>query len=320
MIWFISSLVLFVIAVGAAVWAHSSRKSNGDGFGGILTASITGLLAVLFLFLSTFFTNSQGEAKVVVDAFDRHAISTVTTPMMGFKSPFQDLEDFDMFAQDLTYAGPPNGNAPAYAGGKVNGYEVTISVGGLNGGSTQGWADMQVVYNIKPDFIQPIYDKYKTQPRFTQMIVEKQTLNVIRQIPSSYTAVEFRGTKRADAAAKIQSALNTALNDEGVEVTSVTIQDVRYSAEVENALKNVEVATQNKLAAAADAESKVIAAKGSADAAVAAAKGEADANKLISESLTEKVLQSRYIDAIREAGTKGGVIVTDGDAPVIVNK
>ena len=56
------------------------------------------------------------------------------------------------------------------------------------------------------------------------------------------------------------------------------------------------------------------------DAAVAAAKGEADANKLISESLTEKVLQSRYIDAIREAGTKGGVIVTDGDAPVIVNK
>lgn len=316
MIWFIFSIVMFLVAA-VSVWMLIKSEADTDGrfFGGIGTAAGLGI-GLLLLFLATFFTNGQGEAKVVVDTFDRHAVSTVTTPMMGFKSPFQDLEDFDLLANDLTYAGAP-GNAPQYTGGKVQGAEVTVSVGGVAGGSTQGFTDIQVVYNVRPDAIQAIYEKYKTQPRFTQMIVEKQALNTIRQIPSQFTAVEYRGAKRGDAAQKIMDSLNQSLADDGVEVTGVTIQDVRYTAQVEGALTGLEVAAQKKQQAQLEADAAVTKAKGEADAKIQTAIGEATANQKLNESLTEKVLQQRYIDAISKSGT---VIVTDGKSPVIVNK
>lgn len=314
MLWFIFAVILFVIALGSLIYGL-----KGSSVGGILTAVGTVLLGGLFLFFATFYTNGQGEAKVIVDAFNRSAVGTVTTPMAGFKSPFQDLEDFDIFANDLTYAGQP-GNAPAYTGGKVSGAEVTVSVGGIAGGSTQGFTDIQVVYNIRPDAVQSIYEKYKSQPRFTQMIVEKQFLDTVRQIPSGYTATEYRGAKRAEVAQKILEALNGRLGSAGVEITSVTIQDVRYTQQVEEALTGLEVAAQQKEKAKLEADAAVTRAKGEADAKIQTATGEAQANKLLNDSLTDKVLQSRWIDAMRAAGEKGSIIVTDGKAPVIVQK
>lgn len=316
MIWFIVSIVLFVIAA-IGVWYTIKSEPDSDGrFMGNIMGGAGALLGILCLFFATFYTNGQGEAKVVVDAFDRHAVTTVTTPMMGFKSPFHDLEDFDLLANDLTYAGAP-GNAPQYTGGKVQGAEVTVSVGGIAGGSTQGFTDIQVVYNIRPDAIQAIYEKYKTQPRFTQMIVEKQALNTIRQIPSQYTAIEYRGAKRGEAAQKIMDSLNQSLVDDGVEIAGVTIQDVRYTSQVEEALTGLEVAAQKKQQAQLEADAAVTKAKGEADAKIQTAIGEATANEKINASLTDKVLQQRYIDAISKSGT---VIVTDGKSPVIVNK
>ena len=312
MVWFVIAIILLLIAAaGFILGPIMDEKGIGFTVGGIALA-----VAGLFFFFASFYQNSIGEAQVVVNSVDRTVVRTITQPIAGFKAPWEDFVTFDMFSQDVTYAGPP-GKAPEYAKGSVNGAEVTVSVGGINGGSTQGDVDMQVVYNINPDKIKDIYDQYKTQERFTQMIVEKQVLNLTRQVPSQYTAVEFRGTKRAEAVQKIQDGLNGALGGMGVEITSVTIQDVRYSQPVEDALRAVEVANQNKQAAAADAQSRVIKAQGEADAAVATAKGEAESNRLLNDSLTDKVLQSRYIDAINKAGT---VIVSDGKAPVIVSK
>lgn len=312
MIWFIIAIILFVIAAGAAVMALGSEYKGAP----ISTAVGAILLGGLFLFFSTFYQNGVGEAKVVVNSVDRTVVRTIVVPGAGFRAPWEDFVEFDLFSQQLTYAGQP-GSAPAYTNGSVNGAEITVSVGGVAGGSTQANVDSTVVYNIDPNKIEDIYNQYKTQERFTQMIVEKQVLNTFRQIPSQYTAVEFRGAKRAEAVQKIQDGVNSSLESLGVDVTSVTIQDVRYSQQVEDALKAVEVANQNKQAAAADAQSKVIAAQGEADAAVARAKGEVEANKLLNESLTEKVLQSRYIDAINKATT---VYVTDGKTPVILQK
>ena len=311
MLWFIIAIIFFLIAIGALIYGF--RGSDGTG---IVVGVVGVILGGVLMFISTFFTNGQGEAKVVVDAFNRAPIYTVTSPMMGFKSPFQDLEDFDLFANDLTYAGQP-GKAPEYAGGKVSGAEVTVSVGGIAGGSTQGFTDIQVVYNINGDKVQDIYTKYKNQQRFTQMIVEKQFLDTVRQIPSSYTAIEYRGAKRAEVAQKVQDALNARLGDEGVSVTSVTIQDVRYTQQVEEALTGLEVAAQQKQKAQLEADAAITKAKGEASAKIEQAKGEAEANKLLNDSLTEKVLQSRYIDAINKATT---VYVTDGKTPIMLQK
>lgn len=313
MLWFIIAIIIFLITIGAII--YGVKASDGIGITvGVVGAIVGGVL----MFFSTFYANGVGEAKIIVNAFDRHVVTTTTTPMSGFHAPWEDTLDFDLLSQGLTYAGAP-GNAPQYAGGKVSGAEVTVSVGGIAGGSTQANVDMTVTYNIDGAKLGTIYDDFITQERFTQMVVEKQTLDSIRQIPSSYTAIDFRGGKRGEAAIAIQKSLNDRPDFQkyGVNVTAVTIQDVRYSQSVEDALAGLEVAAQQKQKAQLEADAAITKAKGEAQAKIEQARGESESNKLLNDSLTEKVLQSRYIDAINKATT---VYVTDGKTPIMLQK
>lgn len=276
MVWFVLAIILWVVAL-LAIIATFISSSKGATIATFLGATVLGFL---LFFFSAFYQNGVGEAKVVVNSVDRNVVRTVTAPGAGFKAPWEDFIDFDLFSQDLIYAGAP-GNTPEYSKGSVSGAEVTVSVGGIAGGSTQANVDMTVVYNIDGNAVQSIYEQYRSQERFTQMIVEKQVLDTARQIPSGYTAIEFRGGKRGEVANAIMDQLNERLGKHGVNVTAVTIQDVRYSAQVEEALTGLEVAAQNKEKAELEAEAKVTAAKGDADAKIEAARGEAEANREI---------------------------------------
>ena len=48
------------------------------------------------------------------------------------------------------------------------------------------------------------------------------------------------------------------------------------------------------------------------------AQGEADANAILTQSLTPEVIQQRYIDALKEIGQSGNlVVVPEGSTPVV---
>jgi hypothetical protein len=242
---------------------------------------------------------------------------------MGLKAPWQNSVDFDTFNQELVYAGA-NGQSPSYTGGTVNGAEVTVPVGGVSGGSTQAFVDLTVTYSLSPDSVRDIYEDWRSQERFTRSVIEKQVLATARQIPSQYTAIEFRGAKLGEAADKIAKGIAEKLNDRGVEDVTVTIQDVRFNESVEAALRDVENANQAVQKAEADqrrieveAESARIQAEGQAAAKIEAARGEAEANRLIAQSLTPEVLQQRQIDAMKE-GTI--YVVPQGSTPFISPK
>ena len=218
-----------------------------------------------------------------------------------------DTIDFDLFSQELVYAG--GSDAPSYSGGTVNGKEITVSVGGTSGGSTKANIDTTFVYSIDPDKIDSICKEFKSQERFTTMVIEKTVLSVTRQVPSGYAAIEFRGAKRGEAEAAIMSSLNEKLAKYGVEFAQVTIQDVRYPESVEKALNAIEEANQKAQEAEANQRTKQV----QADTKVIEAKGEAEANRILAES--------RRIDALLEAAKNNNLIITDGtNADVLVQK
>ncbi len=297
---FILAIVLAVvvlIAVGVAVFAEFKGIP-------IVVAVIAAIAAGICFFFSSFYANGVGEAKVWVNSVDRTVVGSISEPGSGFRPPWVDSVDFDLFSQEVKFAGQQDA-APSYAGGTVNGAEVTVSVGGSSGGSTQGGTDLFVTYSIDPDAVVDIYSEYKTQERFTEQIIVKQILSTARQIPSDYSAIEFRGTKRADAETAILDRLNERLAGYGVEVTSVTIQDVRYPEAVEDALKDVEVANQKQQ----KAEAELKAAEVSAQQKVVEAQAEADANRVLSESLSPEVLQQRYLDTLAKLANEGNLVV-----------
>jgi len=323
------ALVVGIIAKGAARRSGSEYDSSGArafGTGSIVAGVILGLIGVLFLFFSSFYQNGVGEAKVLVNAVDRQVEGSIVEPSAGFRSPLQDFVEFDTLSQELLYAGGQDG-APSYTGGTVNGKEVTVSVGGVNGGSTQANVDISITYSVDPGKIEDIYKQYRSQERFTKQVVEKTVLSVIRSVPTQYTATEFRGAKKNAAADEILKQANDKLEVLGVQVDFVNIQDVRYPKAVEAALTAIEEANQNAQKAEADkrtaqvnAEKALIIAQGDAAARIEAARGEAEANRLLTESLTPQVLEQRKIDALTVAAENGNLIIDGSGAGILLQK
>lgn len=299
-------IVLGLVAV-IAIGIGFARKSIVSGLVGV--GSI--IVAVIVLFFSSFYTQGVGEAKVLVN-FDGTVAGENLDPGAGWKAPTQGSVDFDLFSQEVLYAGGGD-SAPSYSGGTVSGQEVTVAVGGISGGSTQANVDISIVYSLDADNVTTIYNKYKSQERFTKQIIEKTILGTVREVPSEYSAIEFRGEKRAEAGDRILDTLNEKLNKYGVTVDFVNIQDIRYPESVENALREVE--TANQAVQKAEAEQRKVLVE--AETKRISAQGTADANNILNQSLSPSVLQQKYIDALGE-GTV--YVVPEGSTPMIGTK
>lgn len=355
MIWFIVSIVFALITLGLVVSTAASRKKweAGDrsepGFfaqfeegltqaaaendpdrrkearnkpvktpkkPGYTGAFVTGLIALATLGMSTIYTQSVGQASVLINAGGTLGGQN-TEPGFALKAPWQTLSRWDLFSQSVTYAGD-NSLAPDYTGGQVSGQSVTTSVLG----GAQSDFDLSVVYSLDGQSVKDLFTEYRSQERFTKQVIEPGILAVVRDVPSAYSPVNFRGEKRGEAQDRMLTRLNERLNQYGVSVSVVNLQNITFTAEVEESIKAVEVAQQEQAKAEANlrateisAQAQVVEAEAKAKAAVAEAEGQAKANEILTKSLTDKVLQQKWIDAIRESG--GTIVVPDGSAPLL---
>lgn len=274
-----------------------------------VTGGVAMVVAVVVGLFATVFPQSVGEARVIVN-IDGTIAGEKLDPGWGTKLPWQSTVDFDLFAQQATYAGSQSDGTPNYTGGEVNGLEITSAVSG----GAQTNFDLSVTYTLDADKVVDIYTEFRSQERFTSQIVNQQILAITRDIPSSYSPVEFRGEKRGEASVKIQEALNKSLNRYGVEVSVVNLQNIRYTDEVETSIKQVEVAQQKE----EEAEANLRATEVSARAQVVEAQAEAEANRLRAESLTPQLIEANRVEALREAAKNGSMIVVpDGSNPLI---
>lgn len=303
----IAALVAFVAAV--------RERSALVGLGGIVLVALT-LVASWFAFG---YSQSVGEAKVIVSKTGT-IVRQDTTSGVGWKAPWHQVNDWDLFSQELVYAGDKEG-APDYTGGKVNGQQVTSSV---KGGAQVNF-DLSISYNLDGEHVTDLYTTYRSQEKFTRQAVETQVLAAARNVPTTYSPVEFRGEKRGEATQRITEDLNKALGKYGVKVTLVTLQGISFTEDVEASIKAVEVAQQKEAQAQAElratevsSQAQVIEAQAQADAKIAAATGEAEANRLLAESLSPQVLESKRLDTLKAIGDTGNlVVVPEGSTPFV---
>lgn len=313
--WFIFAIILWVIAIIAFAVAAMGGRS-GDEYDrrmfrgwGLGIGVILALLGGLFTVFSTVYGQSVGESKVIIN-LDGTVAGQDTTPGFGTKAPWQEVNDWDIFSQEVVYAGDDKGS-PDYTDGSVSGKEVSTSV--QNGARAN--LDISIVYSIDADQVMRLYSEFRSQERFTKQVIEKTILSTIREVPTQYSAVEFRGEKRGEAQEKMLKQLNGKLNEWGVSVDFVNLQNVRYTEDVENALKQVEVAEQ----AAKKAEAELRATEVSAQQKVVQAQAEADANAILNASLTEQILQQRYLDTLKELAAEGNLVVVPEGFNGLVN-
>lgn len=260
----------------------------------------------IILFASSFYTQEVGQAKVLKN-FDGTIERVDDTPGADWKSPLQDIDDWDMLNQQALYKGAEG--KPTAEGEQVRGPQIQF---GTASGSN-GDADVAVRYSIPGAIIENVVDNYKTQENLEARLLDQDIRSVVRNVPASYTPQQVKN-KREEIERRIGEELTKRWEKVGIRVESIALQGTRFSPEVEAGFDRVQAAQANIETEQANLES----AKVTAQQKVVAAEAEANANRIIESSLSDKVLQLRSLDTLKAIGDKGNLIITDGKTTPMV--
>ena len=184
-----------------------------------------------------------------------------------------------------------------------------------------------VNYQISKADAMTLYSTVGTS--YYDTVIAPNIAESVKVATARYTAEDLVGMRDA-LAAEIQKILAEKLEVYHIELVGTSIENMDFTDVFTNAVEAKQVAQQNKLRAQTEAEQRVVESEAAArirrieaDAAayevLAKAEAEAEANRKISESLTQGLIDYTYALAWNGqlpriyTGTGSGVIVNAGD-------
>ncbi|MBQ8962082.1 MAG: prohibitin family protein [Ruminococcus sp.] len=158
----------------------------------------------------------------------------------------------------------------------------------------------KLISDRSPDMYKTVGQEYQT------ILVAPVVQECMKSVTAKYTAEQLI-TDRAAVGEEVKASLDSKLNGYGIYIEKFNIVNFDFSEEFNNAIEAKQVAEQNLLktqteqeqaivVAEANAKQKVIAANAEAEAILAQAQAQADANKLLEESLSDKVIAYEQIE------------------------
>lgn len=299
---FIVACIFFLVAISVFV---IRAKQDEDSK---LPVAIPGVILALSLVLAgsqCIYTQDIGEA-IVLRNFGGSLAGYTADAGIHFKAPWQDALDWDIrnrlinFYRDAEYT---------YDNGSYNGATVTIN----DSSGTKADCDVQVIYSINPDAVEQLYADYGTQEAYVSSYVSNDVRQTTRDCAGQFTTIQLLTDKEAFAKS-IQDTLSERWAESGVVVESVSVQDIRYADSITDAYAAAQSAQVEQTAATNRQETARI----EAETKSIEAQGEADANAILTQSLTNEVLQQQYIEALKAAADNGGLIVVpEGSQPIV---
>lgn len=299
MIGLVIGIVLIILAIASMLVEIDGERLPGR------VAFILLLVAALFVGSGCVYGQDAGEVVVLRNLGGSLAGYTEEA---GFhvKAPWQDVVKFDVrnnlisLYRDADYA---------YDGGAAEGACVTVN----DKGGASADIDLQVVYSLDGDSAIRLYEDYGTQQKFTSDVVLNDVRAVAREVAGKYDTMTLL-TARGEFTKGIRDALTARWSELGLNVENVSVQDVRYPEVIKSRYAEAQAAEIERAKALNAQET----ARVEAETMVIEAQGEADANRILSESLTPEVIQQHYIDALREIGHDGNlVVVPEGSTPIV---
>lgn len=299
MIFFIIGIVLAIIGIALFI---GLKMQDGPLAPGIVSV----LVGIVLIGVSCVYAQDVGQT-ILLRNFGGSLGSVSTDAGFHVKAPWQDTIAYDVRNNVLSFMGSQEKDQ--FEGGSANGSAVTVN----DSGGASATIDIQVNYSLDPNAAKELYSNYGSQENFVKSVCAVDIRAVPRQVSGQFDTISIL-TARSEFANAVQEALAAKWENYGLIVESVSIQNVVYPqniidkySEAQAAEIAKETALNNQEVAKVNAETKVI-----------EAQGEADANAVLSESLTDEVLQQRYIDTLKEIGANGNlVVVPENSTPVV---
>jgi regulator of protease activity HflC (stomatin/prohibitin superfamily) len=295
--------IILVLAAAAAFVGCYFCYDNGHSVGSGVLGAVGALLIVAFLIVPfSFHTVNTGELAVV-----RHLGKITDVREAGTNFDLWFVNKYEKYDT------------------KVQNVDITTAAYSSDAQTME--VSMTLQYQIMPDKVIDIATQYGSleilQNRIQSIAIEKT-----KAVLSSHKAMDIIA-KRASISPEVEDAIKDAIGtDYFVKVNTVVLSNIDFSDAFETAVEDKMIAEQAKLKADYENEKKVAAAKADAEAklkeaeaqkAIAAAEAEAllvkaqaeaEANRIITESITEELLEK--ILAERWDGKLPDTYVGDG--------
>lgn len=278
-------VIIGIVVVGAAAWAVMSGTYVGQGERGVV------------------YTMSDGVQEETLD------------PGFHFVSPFAKVKDYPIAQQQLVLSN----NAADFNEDELE--KDTHVDAPADGGMVK--MNMSINYNFMPDRITDLYEKFNGMDgdQLVESRIKNSILAYIKEVTPQFSVMDIYSDKRAEVGQAITDYLNSKLNDEyGIQVASASIIDVQLDEELqakvqakEQAKQDAEKAELDKQTAIAQGEAAKAKAEADAQVTITNAQAEAEANRLLSESITQELIDMKEAEARME---HGWVEVTGADTVV----
>ncbi len=154
--------------------------------------------------------------------------------------------------------------------------------------------DVTIRFFPDPDKIGYVYEKFNKD--YIGKLVIPEMRSMTRQVMARYTAEEIYSTKRAEVETTIISETEKVLTANYVRTTAVLIRSIKLPDQIRAAIENKLQQEQEALAYQFRLEKE----KSEAERKRIAAEGESRANNIINNSLSDKLLKMRGIEATLE--------------------
>jgi regulator of protease activity HflC (stomatin/prohibitin superfamily) len=179
---------------------------------------------------------------------------------------------------------------------------------------------VDVTVRFKPiaDKIGYIYEKFNVD--YVNVLVIPEVRSTVRQVMGRYTAEEIYSTKRAEVELTIKSESEKILHANNVAMVALLIRSIQLPDQIRIAIESKLQQQQEALAYQFRLDKE----KSEAERKRIAAEGESRANNIINNSLTDKLLKMRGIEATLELSKSPNskvVIIGSGKdgMPLILN-
>lgn len=285
----IVGIIIGILVIVSGVIAGACFE-NGADLGGLVAVLVTIALVIAFIIVPfSFRTVNSGEIAVVKHLGEIKEVKTAGT----------------YYSLWIT-------NKYIKYDAKVQNAEITTMAYSSDAQTMD--IQMTLQYQIMSDKVIDIATQYGSlevlENRISSIAIEKA-----KAVLSSHKAMDIIAD-RASISPEVEQSIKSAIGDEYfVNVTTVVLTNIDFSDAFELAVEEKMIAEQTKLKAdyenetkiakaKADAQAKLEAAqaeieiaKAEAEAKKIAAEAEAEANRIVSESITDKILEKIYAEA-----------------------
>ena len=253
--------------------------------------AIPAVMAIIFLIIilvKSAITIGSGEAGVLYKTFDNGVVTNEPPLGEGFHivAPWNKVIIYEVRQQEL------------FEKMKVlssNGLEIQIDA--------SAW--YQPVYNDLGKLHQTLGENY------LQRVIQPAIRSAARSVVGRYTPEQLYSSKRDAIQDEIFLETKKILETQYVQLNEVLVRDVTLPSTIKDAIERKLKQEQESL----EYEFRLVTAAKEAEKVIIEAKGKADANRILSESLTDKILQDKGIEAtikLSESNNSKVIVIGSG--------